>query len=76
MTANQEQLARLCAELTSALRWALPSARLDVERLGAALSGPSITSSMMEEHTEARVMLGMAEAALAKANRLAGRVEH
>lgn len=76
MAAKQEQLARLCAELTSALRWALPSARLDVERLRKALSSPSITPSMMEEYTEARIMLDMAESALTKANRLAGRVEH
>ena len=62
-----DRLRAINAELLAALAWALPSAELDVERLGNALAGPSITPGMQADHVEASKELTKARAAIAKA---------
>ena len=67
LVAERDRLKAEVAELVRALKWALPSARLEVERLGNALAGPSITQGMREDHYEAELRLDEADAALARA---------
>lgn len=60
------ELAEALPNLIDGLLFALPSLRIDVERLGNALSGPSITLSMRDEYEGARKRLEAIDALLAK----------
>ena len=70
-TQTEKDLIDTFAKLVVALEWAIVSARLDVERYGNALSGPSITQSMMEEYGAAKARLDHAETALALGQKIA-----